>query len=124
MAQFAAQMVLRPAIRKSITQVRSAVLARVNPTPTSALVTPRQRQKRRIDSKACNSDLPRIVNQRTVPAKMRKQWIHQTIQESTPLRAYPEETSGTEEEHMDIDHGNPYFHPLSASVLITYQIRP
>lgn len=105
MARFAAQGFLRPAIRKSITQVCSAVLTGNNLILISVLATPRQRQKRRIDSKASNSDLSQIFNQRTVPAKMRKQWIHQTIQEATPRPTHMEETSGTEEENMDIDHG-------------------
>jgi len=123
-ARFAAQQVLRPAIRRSIAQVRSADFTRVSLIPTPALATPRQRQKRRIDPKVSNPDLPRIVNQRTVPAKMRKQWIHQTIQEATPQHIHLGETSGTEEEHMDIDHGNRCFYPLSVPILIVYQTRP
>ena len=105
MARFAAKRVLHPVIRKLITQVGFTVSVWVYLIPTPALVTPRQRQKRRIDSKVPNSDFPQIVNQRTVPAKMRKEWIHQTIQEATPRPTHVEETSGTEEEHMDVDHG-------------------
>ena len=74
--------------------------------PTPAVATPRQRQKRRIDPKVPDPDLARTVDQRTVPAKMRKRWIHQTMQEATPRPTGVDETSGTEEEHMDIDHGN------------------
>ena len=115
MARFAAQIFLRPAIRKSIIQVCSATFTRINLIHIPTLATPRQRQKRRIDSKASNSDFPRIFNQRTVPAKMRKQWIHQTIQEATPQPIHVEETSGTEEEHMEVDHGNCAFLSISCS---------
>ena len=106
MARSAMGGVPHPAIQKSITQVGSDVSAWTNSIPTSFVATPRQRQKRRIDPKASNLDPPQAVNLRTVPAKMRKQWIHQTMQESTPKPIHVDETSGTEEEHMDIDHGN------------------
>ena len=106
MARFAADTVLRPVIRKLIAQVRPVVSVQIDSILTPAIVTPRQRQKRRIDPEVSNSDLPQTFNQRTVPAKMRKQWIHQTMQEATPRPIHVDETSGTEEEHMDIDHGN------------------
>jgi len=106
MARFAMEGALRPVIRKSISQVRSTVSIRINLVPTRIVATPRQRQKRRIDSKVPSPDLTRTVDQRTLPAKMRKRWIHQTMQEATPRPTHVDETSGTEEEHMDIDHGN------------------
>jgi hypothetical protein len=49
---------------------------------------------------------PQNVNPRAMPAKMRKQWIHRTVQEATPRPTRADEASGTEEEHIDIDHGN------------------
>jgi len=51
-------------------------------------------------------------------AKMRKRWIHQRMQEATPRPAHVDEISRTEEEHKDIDHGNPTLCPLFSSVLI------
>jgi hypothetical protein len=105
MAQFAVEKVL-PAIQKLITQVRFAMSNWTNLLLTLVIATPRQRQKRRIHSRLCNPDVPQTVNQRAMPAKLRKQWIHQTMQEATPRPAHEDETSGTEEEHMDIDRGN------------------
>ena len=102
----AVQMALRPAIRKSIAWVRPAVFPLIDSNLTLALATPRQRQKRRIDSKVSDPELPPVVNKRTVPAKMRKRWIYQTIQEAAPGSTHSEEAPGMEEEHMDIDNGN------------------
>ena len=97
---------------------------RVNVIHTYVVVTPRQRQKRRIGSRVTNSD-PQNVDQRAMPAKMRKQWIHRTVEESTPRPIRADEASGTEEEHIDIGHGNSI---LSITVLRqsswrTYQTR-
>ena len=106
MVRFATEGALRPVIRKLITQVRSIVPVRISLVPTPIVATPRQRQKRRIDPSVPSYELPRTVDQRTVPAKMRKRWIHQTMQEATPRPTPVDETSGTEEEHMDINLGN------------------
>ena len=81
---------------------------RVNRIPTYLLATPRQRQRRRIESQLLNPD-PQTASRRTVPAKMRKQWIHQTMEEATPRPTRADEASGTEEEHIDIEDGASVF---------------
>ena len=93
---------------------------RINSILTCIIATPRQRQKRRICSKMSNPDLAQTSNKRTMPPKMRKQWIHQTMQEATPRLTRSDEASGTEEELMDIGQGN-CFHLLSAPRLILCQ---
>ena len=112
MTRLTTEGVLRPVIQRLIAQVRHAGSTRIDLIPTSVIVTPRQRQKRRIDPKVTSSDLSQTVSHRTVPAKMRKQWIHQAMQEATPRPTSVDETSGTEEEHMDVDHGDYTLLPL------------
>ena len=88
-----------------LNQVRSSGSRRFDVIHTYVIATARRRQKRRIGSRIPNPD-PQNFHQRKMPAKMRKQWIHQTMEEATPRPTRTDETSGTEEEHIDIDHGN------------------
>ena len=56
--------------------------------------------------------------------KMRKRWIHQTMEETTPMPSRVDETSGTEKEHKHIDHGNSTLCPLFVPVLTGYRTWP